>query len=233
MPASRARTAICSAPFEWPSRPGLPTRILIRRPSASDTRSTLSRSSASASSSGAAAASRHAGGRAVLAEHVAQRARPLAGGGARPAAAASVAGMMFCGLVARGLARAAPARRPRRPGRAAERHSRTASIWRLLDRRVHVQDAAVLALLERRGLGARCRRSGRPPSARPLSIAAHARRGATPRAASSCRARPRPRRRARPRPPSRARAPSTSSSTSPSITFEPSKMSGYSSRSVS
>src|SRR5919201_1379430 len=57
MPASRARTAICSAPFEWPSRPGLPTRILIRRPSASDTRSTLSLSSRSASSSGAAAAS--------------------------------------------------------------------------------------------------------------------------------------------------------------------------------
>src|ERR687898_310996 len=45
MPASRARTAICSAPLECPSRPGLPTRIFTRRPSASLTRSTSSRSS--------------------------------------------------------------------------------------------------------------------------------------------------------------------------------------------
>ena len=36
MPASVARTAICSAPLEWPSRPGLPTRNLSRRPSFSD-----------------------------------------------------------------------------------------------------------------------------------------------------------------------------------------------------
>src|SRR5215217_7087592 len=55
MPMSRARTAICSAPLEWPSRPGLPTRIFIRRPSASPTRATSSRSSAM-SSVGAGAA---------------------------------------------------------------------------------------------------------------------------------------------------------------------------------
>src|SRR3954453_24114542 len=47
MPTSRARTAICSAPLECPSRPGLPTRILMRRPSASPTRATSSRSSSS------------------------------------------------------------------------------------------------------------------------------------------------------------------------------------------
>ncbi len=41
MPASSARAAICSAPLEWPSSPGLPTRNLIRRPSFSDTRSHL------------------------------------------------------------------------------------------------------------------------------------------------------------------------------------------------
>ncbi len=35
MPTSRARTAICSAPLECPSRPGLPTRIFGRRPSVS------------------------------------------------------------------------------------------------------------------------------------------------------------------------------------------------------
>ena len=33
IPQSRARTAICSAPLEWPSSPGLPTSSLIRRPS--------------------------------------------------------------------------------------------------------------------------------------------------------------------------------------------------------
>ena len=33
MPTSRAFTAICSAPLLWPSRPGLPTRILSGRPS--------------------------------------------------------------------------------------------------------------------------------------------------------------------------------------------------------
>src|ERR1700727_2470491 len=56
MRASRARTAICSAPLEWPSSPGLPTRNLSRRPSPSLTRSTSSRSSAM-SSVGAATAS--------------------------------------------------------------------------------------------------------------------------------------------------------------------------------
>src|SRR5436190_1867559 len=57
MPASRARTAICSAPLEWPSRPGFPTRILIRRPSPSLTRSTSSRSSAVSAEPSIAAAS--------------------------------------------------------------------------------------------------------------------------------------------------------------------------------
>ena len=57
MPASRARTAICSAPLEWPSRPGLPTRIFSPRPSCSATRATSSRSAAiSSPGAGAAAA---------------------------------------------------------------------------------------------------------------------------------------------------------------------------------
>ncbi len=47
MPASRARTAICSAPLEWPSSPGLPTRNVRRRPSLRDTRSTSARMSSS------------------------------------------------------------------------------------------------------------------------------------------------------------------------------------------
>src|SRR5665647_2863245 len=51
MPASRARTAICSAPLEWPSRPGLPTRNVSRRPSRRETRSTSPRISSSPSTS--------------------------------------------------------------------------------------------------------------------------------------------------------------------------------------
>src|SRR6516225_8403540 len=45
MPASRARTAICSAPLEWPSRPGLPSTNFSRRPSLRDRRSTSARKS--------------------------------------------------------------------------------------------------------------------------------------------------------------------------------------------
>src|SRR5216683_3352578 len=45
MPASRARTAICSAPFEWPSRPGLPTRNFSRLPSRREAASTAARTS--------------------------------------------------------------------------------------------------------------------------------------------------------------------------------------------
>ena len=56
MPASRARTAICSAPLEWPSRPGLPTRIFTVRPSASLTRATSSRSASSAAGEAASPA---------------------------------------------------------------------------------------------------------------------------------------------------------------------------------
>src|SRR5437868_5186875 len=48
MPASRARTAICSAPLEWPSRPGLPTRNFKRRPSFFETRSISARTSSGA-----------------------------------------------------------------------------------------------------------------------------------------------------------------------------------------
>src|SRR5215203_4124887 len=57
MPASRARTAICSAPLECPSSPGLPTRIFTPRPRCSPRRATSSRSSASSSPLGTAAAS--------------------------------------------------------------------------------------------------------------------------------------------------------------------------------
>ena len=49
MPQSRARKAICSAPFECPSRPGFPIRNFSLRPSLSDTRSTDERISSSPS----------------------------------------------------------------------------------------------------------------------------------------------------------------------------------------
>ena len=84
MPTSRARTAICSAPFEWPSRPGLPTRIRIGCPISSETLETRSRTSPSRSplTEPPARCLRDAGGRAVVAEDLAQDAGPLAGGGA-------------------------------------------------------------------------------------------------------------------------------------------------------
>src|SRR3954465_6429560 len=49
-PASRARTAICSAPLECPSRPGLPTRKRSRPPSSSPVARTRSRMSIRVSS---------------------------------------------------------------------------------------------------------------------------------------------------------------------------------------
>ena len=101
-----------------------------------------------------------------------------------------------------------------------------------LDLGVGGEDAAVLAGGQRRVLGlgelvlpddhdARRARSWRSA------------RGGTRPAGPSCRGRPRRRRRCSATAFISALAPSTSSSTRPSITFEPSKMSGYSSRSVS
>ena len=78
----RARaTAICSAPLEWPSRPGLPTRNFSRRPSFFDTRSTSARMSSRPSAS-LRMARADAGRRAVFAERLAQRKAPFAGGDA-------------------------------------------------------------------------------------------------------------------------------------------------------
>jgi len=45
MPASRAATAICSAPFEWPSRPGLATNSRGGPPVINFTRAATSASS--------------------------------------------------------------------------------------------------------------------------------------------------------------------------------------------
>src|ERR687890_762855 len=49
-PASRARTAICSAPLECPSSPGLPTRKRSRPPSSFPVARTCSRTPVSVSS---------------------------------------------------------------------------------------------------------------------------------------------------------------------------------------
>ena len=149
MPASRARTAICSAPLEWPSRPGLPTRILTRRPSASLTCSTRSRSAASESSAAAAAASPTP----VGARYSPKTSRSAAAHSpvvAPARAAASVAGMMFSsddGSRAESLQRSVD-----RPWSRPSRHARSASIGGALHGRVDPQDAAVLALLQRRRL---------------------------------------------------------------------------------
>src|SRR2546423_1687999 len=81
MPESRARTAICSAPFEWPSRPGLPTRIFGRRPSFSCSRETSSRSSLNSPSAGAAAASPTPAGVPVSGRRLDQEDAALGAGG--------------------------------------------------------------------------------------------------------------------------------------------------------
>ena len=81
MPASRARTAICSAPLEWPSRPGLPTRKVRRRPSLRDTRST-SAADVVEPVDVVAHGTADPGRRAVFAERLAQRPAPFAGGDA-------------------------------------------------------------------------------------------------------------------------------------------------------
>ena len=81
MPTSVARTAICSAPLECPSSPGLPTTKVSVRPSRPETSSTLRRTSSSlAVSIGVLGVD--AGRRTILAEHLAQDLAPFAGGDA-------------------------------------------------------------------------------------------------------------------------------------------------------
>ena len=74
MPASRAATAICSAPLEWPSRPGLATSSLGGPPAIALTRSTTSAKPATRTDG-----TGDAGRGAELAEHLAHRRAPLAG----------------------------------------------------------------------------------------------------------------------------------------------------------
>ena len=81
MPASRARTAICSAPLEWPSRPGLPTRKVSRRPSFRDTRSTSARMSSRPPASLRIALPTPVGAR-YSPKRLTQRPAPFAGGDA-------------------------------------------------------------------------------------------------------------------------------------------------------
>ena len=123
---SRARTAICSAPLECPSRPGLPTRIFSRRPmrlaDAVDLLAQLLERRRVARPGGGLA---HAGGRAELAERLAQRSGPLAGGGA--GARGGERRLHDVPLAGRHLAqgRRAPRRPP--PGRARRASAPTAS----------------------------------------------------------------------------------------------------------
>ena len=204
MPESRARTAICSAPLEWPSRPGLPTRIFGRRPSFSCRRATSSRSSLEL------VVRRRGGGLAdarravVAAEHLAQRPRPLPGRRARP-----------CGRDRR-------VHQVRlRASVVARRHGRAPPALHL-DRRLVALGAPAANRLDLLGFerggprpGSRPRHrpvsgqtprtqrsgSGPPPPARPTRSGAGARGGSRP-APPSCRGRPVPRRRARRRQPS-------------------------------
>ena len=152
-PTSRARTAICSAPLEWPSRPGLPTRIFSRRPERlGDALDLLAQRRRGRRPPAPAGGLADAGRRAVRAEDVAQRLRPLAGRHAR-AGGGDRRGhdvLVVVGGDAR-AARRAP-RRPR-PGRAARATRSTRLALLGLDARVDGEDAAVGAVGQRRRLG--------------------------------------------------------------------------------
>src|SRR6201989_1411429 len=139
MPMSRARTAICSAPLECPSRPGLPTRIFGRRPSASPTRSTSSRSASRSSAAAPAAASPTPVG--ARRSPNASRRVPAHSPVVAPPRAAARGGLGAAG--APGVAGPLVAARARRRGRLA---------LLLLERRVDGEDAAVGTLDERRAL---------------------------------------------------------------------------------
>ena len=228
MPQSRARTAICSAPLEWPSRPGLPTSSLMRRPSRADTRSTSPRTSSRSASSRAAMARDTPVGARYSPNTRAQRRAPLAGGDAGLGArdrrlhdvAAFLGGALQLGqrlLDGLGVARRAPGRK--------------ALDLLVLDRRVDGLDGA-FAGGERRG-SVSVQRLTPTTICSPASILRSAVGVALDqRALHVCRW---PRRR---RPCASMRASSSfaaafSSSTLRRIAVEPSKMSGYSSRSVS
>ena len=224
MPASRARTAICSAPLEWPSRPGLPDEDLD--PAAEGLGHALDPVAQLGERRRRPARPRRRRRRwARGTRRTPRAASPAHSPVVAPAcAAASVAGITFTsgeeaaarsslesrvhgGLVALGAPRAHGVDLP------------------LLDRGVHGHDPAVLALLERRGLVL-----GVDVLADHLLLAAldplDARAVRLHELGLHVAARPRPRRPARRRSSISARAPSASSSTRPSITCEPSKMSG-------
>ena len=142
-PASRARTAICSAPLQCPSRPGLPTRNRSRPPSSSPVAATrVAHRRELRAASGDPDRAGHPGRSAVLAEHLAQRSGPLPRGHAG-AGAARVAGIRLASVLAAvAQRRRAPPRR--RPRRARPARPRAADARRLglrvdgLDRRVEV-----------------------------------------------------------------------------------------------
>ena len=229
MPQSRARTAICSAPLEWPSRPGLPTRNLSAPPEPAAGRLDR-RADLGEIARGRGRGLADAGRRAVLAEHLAQRRAPFAGGDAglgggdrgrhdvvaRPRAAACSVG------------EGAPRRRPRRGPRARPSGARSARPRRAGSTTMMAPSPAVsgegsvsvkrltpttvcLAGLDAGRAARRCSRPARPSCSR----------WRRPRRPSRRSARARPGRR-----PS-ARRPCAST------TGVPSKMSSYSSRSVS
>ena len=233
MPTSRARTAICSAPLECPSRPGLPTRIFIAPAERVGRRGRPRRAAPRARRRRRRPGARlaDAGRRAVVAEDVAQRLRPLAGrhagAGGGDRRGHDVLVVVAAPRAAARRARASTARRVALRAPLAQRRDLLG-----LDAGVDGEDPAVGAL--RRAARARSRVAVLPDDdrARRPRCGGSAR-GASRRAPPSCTAPPRPRRRAPRRSPSRRARRRRSSATRPSMTFEPSKMSGYSSRSVS
>ena len=203
MPESRARTAICSAPFEWPSRPGLPTRIFGRRPSCSLQLRRPARAALPARRRrGAARPRRRRWGRGSCRTPRAACAPTRRWWRPRGRRRSSATIRFSLGVLARAATRASSASAASTAAWSrSERQRRTASICCGLDRRVDDEDAALGVGGQRRvlGLGEAVLADHDllagldPPDA--LAVGVDQR-------APSCRGRPRPRRRARRRPPS-------------------------------
>ena len=232
-PASRARTAICSAPLECPSRPGLPTRIFGRPPERlADALDLVAHGRRARRRRRPRRPRRRRSGARYSPKTSRSAPRPLAGRGARAGGGDRRGHEVLVG-------------RPRR-ARSSSSAASTAALVALGAPRARRPRCCSASTAGVDGRGCRRRRpavsgdgSVSVKRLRPTTIcsprldAPDAARGGSRRARPSCSRPPRPRRRARRRRPSRRARPRAARPRARPSRFEPSKMSGYSSRSVS
>ena len=231
MPASRAATAICSAPLEWPSSPGLPTSSRSGPPSDSAAACTLL-AHRRAGRRRAPPTRADAGRAAVLAEHLAQHVRPTRRPCRRPGRARSSRGTRFSSVAAavRSRSSARVDRALRRVRRATP--SRCSTCSRSAAGSTTRMCAPTVERLQRGRLGLGEAVDAHDLDARPPRSGAPARR-CSGRAGPSSRRSSRTRRRRRAPTPARRRPRRPARSSSPRRPWSPSNRSSYSSRSVS